>query len=291
MVLEFIVPAVGAGLGLIGQSQSDSANRAAQQKAINQQYKYDKELYEFNWDKTKREYKYRKEEVQNQRDNNEAQLYFQEQSALDQYEYSLAIRAFQYQQQVDLFNKSEEIFGRQTKYNIEAARNAIRDEVMQFTEIHKGLKFEAQAAFVDMLQNAGTAGAKGLVGNSVNKGIGAVMASYGRDQAVMAEELTSARSQMFRNLDRVGSDFEQAMINADANRRLKPKLAPDPIAPRPLPRPNLLDPLKPERPPEPVKGVNTYVGQSPLTYASSALGIGANLYGNIKSLQAPNPLA
>ena len=35
MVLEFIVPAVGAGLGLIGQSQSDSANRAAQQKAIN----------------------------------------------------------------------------------------------------------------------------------------------------------------------------------------------------------------------------------------------------------------
>ncbi len=270
---------VGMGIisGITGASSQNEARRLEQER-INRQYKYDKKLDRYNWRQTKRDYNYRIRDVQNQRENNESNLQYLEETARRNYQYDLQIRDFDYKNQLRQYKESERIYGLQRGANAQAAALARQSEENRFNEIMKGMAFDQQDMLVKMLQEEGQSIARGVAGRSAAKQVAAVMAGYGRNQAILEESLLSATRDSAMAMRQIEQERYQADLNADSRRMLQPLLAPAPMAPLAMPRPNLLDPLRPKRGPRPIKGVNTVQGASGVSIAGNVINAGLSAY-------------
>jgi hypothetical protein len=269
--------AMGAISAVTGSSAQSSA-RAAEQRRIENQYRYDTKNWRFNWRNAKRDYNYRLEETGVARSNQEQNLRYMEQTALRDYQYNLAIRDYDYKNQLRQYNESERIYGLQLGFNNQAAQMAMANEERRFNEIMTGMAFEQQDMLVKMLQEEGEIQARGQSGRSAAKSVGAALASYGRNQAVLAESLLSAQRESSATKRQIGLDKYGADLNAQSRRMLKPLLAPAPMAPLKMPRATILDPLKPKKPPKPIKGTNTMPSTSGLSIASSFISSGLDAY-------------
>jgi hypothetical protein len=108
--------------------------------------------------------------------------------------------------------------------------------------------------FVKMLQEEGQAQALGASGRSAGKVLASAMASYGRNQAIMAESLVSATKENKISNRQISTEKYGADLAANSRRMLQPLKAPSPMAPLSMPRATLLDPRAPVKPPKPIKG-------------------------------------
>lgn len=278
MAWQLAAAAVMGGLSAISGASSQNAARAAEQKRIDAQFKYDKKLDRFNWQQTKRDYRYRKQDVQNQRENNESNLRYLEETARRNYQYDLQIRDFDYKNQLRQYNESERIYGLQRGANAQAAALARQSEENRFNEIMKGMAFEQQDMLVRMLQEEGQSIARGVSGRSAAKQIASVMAGYGRNQAILEESVLSASRDTAMAMRQIEQERYQADLNADSRRMLQPLLGPAPMAPLAMPRPNLMDPMQPKRGPRPIKGVNTVQAASGFSVANNFINAGLSAY-------------
>lgn len=278
MVWQIAAAAVMGGLGALTGANAQNDARRLEQERIDRQHDYNKKVDKFTWKQTKRDYNYRLRDVQNQRDNNESNLRYLEETARRNYQYDLQIREFDYKNQLRQYNESEKIYGLQRGANAQAAALARSSEVNRINEIMKGMAFDQQDMLVKMLQEEGQSVARGVSGRSAAKQVAAVMAGYGRNQAILEESILSANRDSAMAMREIEQERYQADLNADSRRVLKPLLAPAPKAPLAMPRPNLLDPMTPKRGPRPIKGVNTVQGASGLSIASNAINVGLNAY-------------
>ncbi len=268
---------MGGLSGITGASSQNEARRLEQER-INKQYKYDKKLDRFTWNQTKRDYNYRLRDVRNQRKNNEANLQYLEETARRNYQYDLRIRDFDYNNQLRQYKESERIYGLQRGANAQAAALARQSEENRYNEIMKGMAFEQQDMLVKMLQEEGQSIARGVSGRSASKQIASVIAGYGRNQAILEESVLSASRDSAMAMRQIEQERYQADLNADSRRMLQPLKAPAPMAPLALPRPKLLDPLRPRRQPRPIKGTNTVQGASGFSVASNVINAGLGAY-------------
>jgi hypothetical protein len=269
--LTAVVAGAGAIFSGISGASSRSAARAAEQRRIDNQYKYDTQNWKFNWKNLQREYRYRTQETGVARSNQEQNLRYMENTALRDYQYNLAIRDYDYKNQLRQYNESERIYGLQLGFNNMAAQMAMANEERRFNEIMTGMAFEQQDMLVKMLEQEGEIQARGASGRSAAKSIGSALAGYGRNQAILAESLLSAQRESSASRRQIGLDKYGADLNAQSRRMLKPLLAPAPMAPLKMPRATILDPLKPKKPPKPIKGTNTVQGATGLSIMSDVL--------------------
>lgn len=260
-----------------GASQQNSARRAEQQR-INAQYQYDTQLYNFNWDQAQREYGYRLQETQIARQNQRALLNYQFQTAQRDYQYGLAIREFDYANQMRQFKESERIYGLQLGFNNDAAQQAHQAETQRFEEIVTGMAFDQQDMLVKMLQEEGQIQASGVSGRSAGRMLASALAGYGRNQAIVAENLVSATRETARSRKDIETQKYGADLGAHSRRMLQPVKAPAPPAPLAPPMPKILNPLAPVKGPAPMKGVNTMPAASGLSIANNFLNTGLSLY-------------
>jgi hypothetical protein len=274
--------AIGLGIvgGIFGAASSASSQneaRSAQQKAIDAQYKRDKQLYNFNWEQSQREYQYRLLETNIARQNQAQQLGYQYQSAQRDYKYNLAIREFDFANQMRQYNESERIFGLQSQFNNQAAQLAHQAETARMQEIVTGMAFEQQDMLVKMLEQEGQIQARGVSGRSADKLLSSALAGYGRNQAILAESLLSANKDSKRQRLEIENQKYGADLAAHSRRMLKPVKAPTPPAPLKPPMPTFLDPLAPVKPPKPIKGANTVPAASGLSIANSFVTSGLSM--------------
>lgn len=269
-------PVIGAVLGLgasvagsVASNQQTAQQRADNDRALDQQFEQDKKAYEFNWEQTLREYEYTLEGINIRRAEEETVGRLKDQMAIDQYNYNLAIRDFDYLTSLRQFSESEKIYGKQLSFNQIAAQQAAQAEQDKLRESVISTSFENQDMVIELLQQEGVMQARGVSGRSVGKQLQSSMAQFGRNQAVLAESLVSARRQTDRNLERINVEKYGADLAADANRMLMPQKSPDLPVPYMTPRATFQDPLMPQKGPAPVRGVNT-------APRSSFLGVAAN---------------
>lgn len=264
---------IGASLaGAIANNNQMAQTRADYEKQLDQQFDQDKKAYEFNWQQSLREYEYLLEGVNIKRAEEETVGRLKDQMALDQYKYSLAIRDFDYLNSLRQYAESEKIYGKQLSFNQLAAQQAAQSEQDKLRETVMSTAFENQDMMVELLQQEGLMQARGVSGNSVGKQLQSAMAQFGRNQAVLAESLVSAERQTKRNMEKISLDKYGADLAAEANRMLMPTRGPDLPTPYKTPRATFQDPLKPEKGPAPVRGVNTAPRASGLGIAGAALG-------------------
>ena len=272
---------ISGGISAIAGLFGGASERSAQQAALDRQYKYDKKLYRYNWNQAKRDYRYSTRSREIAIANEEAELGWREATAQNDFNHSMAIRDYEYNMQMKAYNKSEQTFKQQLNFNNIAAQVAMESENRFLEEQNIATAFENQDLFVQALEAEGKAAARGQAGRSAGKAIQSVLAQVGRNQAILAESLVSAEKQYNVNLRKIATDKYGADIGAEANRMIRPELAPALPKPIALPRSIFQEPQKPRKPPKPIRGVASGSFGADLAGALGTLGSSA-VYGAIK---------
>lgn len=235
--------------GVLGGASADSAAakaQAAQDKQNLRDWKYD-------WKQSQRNYQYQVKGLKIQKKNDTLLREYQHETAMRDWQYGMAIRQYEYQNAMRQYAKSEEVYAMQLGFNNMAAAVAFESEQRRHTDILIGQAFQQQDLMVESLQEQGAVQASGQQGRSARKLQQSSIAEYGRNLAILAESLESAKKQNRANVKGIHTDWYGANLAAEAARMIKPEIAP--ALPQPLspPVPKYQKPLKPQRPPKPVK--------------------------------------
>ena len=256
MGLDFSKADTWSGIGGAFQGLSSAwqsyASGAASAKNVAEQNRFNRESWEYNWGEMKRDYRHQMEGVEINRQNNALEREWRDQSALDNWKYGMAIRDYEYKMQMRAYQKSEQTFAMQMQFNRMAAQVAKESEDRFLSEQLIDTAFQNQDIMVQALQGEGAAQMQ-QSGKSAGKAVQAVIAQAGRNQAILAESLLSAKKQYHVNVKKIKTDWYGANIQADANRMLKPQIAPALPKPLPMPVPIFQDPREPVKPPKPAK--------------------------------------
>lgn len=262
--------------GLQGQAAAD-----AQNKAIEKQYKYDLKAWQFNKKSNKLSWKHEmKQWEMNQR--NEAQRAAHiDATNLQDWEYALKIQDYEYRAQMKQYEKSQQIYKQQLTYNNMAADAAKEAEYRKLQDATYEIAFQNQDLVIQAMQQEGTAATKGQVGRSADKNVQSVFASLGRNQAILAESLLSAKADTAAAMKKIAADKFGADIAAEAARMLKPERLPAPPKPLPTPQAEFLAPRKPtkwDNGPKPIKGAKADATGAWIGAASNAVSSVAGIF-------------
>jgi hypothetical protein len=269
----------GIGSAILGGLSAASQN-SSQQQQIDNQYLYDQQKYQFDWNTQLRNYDYLRQDTKLQRGNIREAAKYQDATNQRDYAYSLAIRDFDFKNQQRQFNESERIYGLQLGFNNQAQSVAYEAENRRMQEILTGMAFEQQDMLVKMLQEEGQLQAMGTSGRSAGKAIATAMASYGRNQAIMAESLVSANKESKISRRQIDTEKYGADLAAQSRRMLQPLKAPAPFAPLKVPRAQLQMPLAPKKGPKPIKGTNTSGGALGILTSAASAGMSGYSFGS-----------
>lgn len=124
MVLETLIPAAIGTVFSIGQGMQADRNANA---AVQAQYEYDREMYEYNLEERDRLYDYAMTQTEIARNNTLNNINYQEQTAIQDWKFEESMSIRNYNSQVAAFNKSERVFEGQMQYNRAAADIAYQE--------------------------------------------------------------------------------------------------------------------------------------------------------------------
>ena len=261
--------------GLTGQAEADAQNRAidAQFKQNLQSWQYGKKRIKADWRQDTKQWRL------NQK-NEETLASWKDATNLQNWQQELRIQDFEFASQMKQYAKSEQIFKQQLTFNQMAQAAANEAEYRKLEDSMKEIAFQNQDIVIRALQSEGAAAVKGQQGRSAEKGEQAEFAALGRNQAILAESLLSAKADTGAALRKIANDRFGADLAAEANRMLRPDRLPAPPKPLTTPRAEFLKPRKPKKfdfGPRPTKGAMA-------SSAGAWLGAGANFASNFSSL-------
>ena len=265
---------IGSSL-ISGYSNKKSADKQANEanKYRELQYGYDNELYKMGNEKLDADWAFAYETYELQKSNEEKIAAYSDAMNLKRYNYDLKIVKAQNESNKKAFQKSEQLYHSQLGFNNAAANAAHEDALIKQREIKQEIAFKNGDAIVKAIEEKGKLAVTMQSGGSSAKAAQALLASRGRNEAMLAESLYSSKISTIQTLKTIARDKYGADLAAFANKMLEPGIVPDPIAPLPTPVADFQAP----RPlsefdygPAPIKGVKS-VGGSWLSVASSAL--------------------
>jgi hypothetical protein len=260
--------------GISGQSEAD-----AQNEAIERQYKYDMTSWRYGKKSTKADYRHRIKDWRMNIRNDETISAWKDATNLQDWEYNLKIQDSEYSSQMRQYNKSNEIADQQLTFNAMAQKVANEAEYRKLEDSTKEIAFQNQDLIIKAIQSEGAAAVKGQQGRSADKAGQAELASLGRNQAILAESLLSARADTQAAMKKIATDKFGADLAANAARMLKPERLPRPPQPLTTPRTEFLKPRRPKKfdfGPKPIKGAKA-------SSTGAWLGAGANALGAVGS--------
>ena len=271
------IPAILGGIS--GQSEADAANRAQrrQDKQTMLNWRYGKKS-------TKLDYRHNKEQWRMNQRNDETVAAWRDQTNLLDWNYNLKIQDYEYASQMRQYNKSNQIADQQLTFNAMAQKVANEAEFRKLEDSTKEIAFQNQDLIIKAVQSEGAAAVKGQQGRSAEKAGQAELASLGRNQAILAESLLSARADTQAAMRKIATDKFGADLAANASRMLKPERLPTPPKPLRTPRTEFLKPRKPTKydfGPKPIKGAQVSSMGSWMDAIGTTLGAAAGGIGKV----------
>jgi hypothetical protein len=272
--MDFLTLGLGLGSavlgGIGGQSQAD-----AQNEAIENQYEYDKDAWHYGKKTIKADYQHNKKQWRMDIRNDKRVSKWKDKTNLQDWKYNLKIQDYEYSSQMRQYNKSNEIADQQLTFNAMAQKVANEAEYRKLEDSTKEIAFQNQDLIIKAVQAEGAAAVKGQQGRSADKAGQAELASLGRNQAILAESLLSARADTGAAMKKIATDKFGADLAANAARMLKPERLPRPPKPLRTPRTKFLKPRelkKHDFGPKPIKGAKASSTGAWLGAGASALG-------------------
>ena len=276
--MDFVTLGLGLGSAILGgiggQSQAD-----AQNEAIENQYEYDMDSWRYGKKTLKADYKHNVKQWRLNKQNNKTVSKWQDDTNKQDWKYNLKIQDYEYSSQMRQYNKSNEIADQQLTFNAMAQKVANEAEYRKLEDSTKEIAFQNQDLIIKAVQAEGAAAVKGQQGRSADKAGQAELASLGRNQAILAESLLSARADTGAAMRKIATDKFGADLAANAARMLKPERLPRPPKPLTTPKTKFIKPRRPKEfdfGPRPIKGAKA-------SSTGAWLGAGANALGAVGS--------
>jgi hypothetical protein len=260
--------------GLGGQAEAD-----AQNAAINATYKQERQARRYRKRSLMADWRHSTKQWRLNEKNEETLGAFKDATNLQDWQYNLKIQDFEYASQMKQYAKSEKIYGQQLTFNQMAQAAAKEAEYRKLEDAMKEMAFQNQDIVIKALQSEGAAAVKGQQGRSAEKMEQAQFAALGRNQAILAESLLSAKADTGAALRKIANDKFGADLAAEASRMLRPDRLPQPPKPLTTPRAEFLKPRRPKEfdiGPMPIKGAM-------VSSAGAWMGAGANFLSNNSS--------
>lgn len=283
---------LGIGLSVVGgflSSRASSKAASAQNKAIEAQHTYDKELWEMKKEQLNADRDYKIDEIQRAAQQEGQIAAYKDASNLAQYNYSLQIRNKQQQTNEQMFQKSEDIYASQMSMNALQEKSAKEDEMQKLREIHTESRFDQEEAYIDSIEAEGKLRARGVVGRSADKLAQTVAFDTGKRLTMINLSLDNAEAATDSVLSQISRDRTVADLNAYAAKMLDPGELPMPVQPLATPQATFMYPRELQDfdfGPEPVKGAMA-TSQSGTIWGNTLAGIAGqigNYYGNQNKL-------
>ena len=168
------------------------------------------------------DYDFLVEKILSEERNFDTQRAYKDDIAQDTYNRELQIAQIERAVNERAFQKSEQIYGTTLGFNDIERRYSREAAYLQRKETQQAATFENNQAVIDSLKAQGAALARGQAGRSAGKVQQAELASFGRDQAVLAASLLSADDNLQSTLRDINLAYSSANLQADANRMLPP---------------------------------------------------------------------
>lgn len=139
------------------------------------------------------------------------------------------------------FDKQLEIADRQFSFNAEAARRSMESEQVRLNEVFRGAAFQNSAARTQLMRAMGAnVAAGGNRGRSFERAsLVSTLGEFGRQQAIQAESLSSARAQSERNLQGIDRQLRSANNQTFSTIAIPPQLQTGVAAPTPPAAPRM----------------------------------------------------
>ena len=263
-----------------GFQKADAEEEAAraQNEAQERADKYNKQAWEYNKERLKNDFKYLSRETDIKRENAIKNAAFQDNTNRQNWNYDLKIKMAEQRGLDSQFLKSTKLYADQLDLNAASARNATEKEYRRLDEIQTQKSFEFQELQLQTLLKSDAAKSRGRQGKTAAKSEQAIMASRGRNAAILLQSLTDTSRDMTATLREIARDKDGADLAAFAQKMLKPGRLP--VRPRPLktPVPKLLGPRRPtvyDYGPKPVKGYMRPDTSQQIRNSTIASGIGS----------------
>jgi hypothetical protein len=264
--------------GIFGSANSASAQNAA----VDKQYNYDLQSWKYSKDRLRADHRQNVEQWRYNVQNEETLGAFKDATNLQDWNYQLKIQQAEYGQQLKQYAKSEQIYNQQLTFNQLAQSAAVEAEYRKLEDATNELALQNQDIVIKALQTQGKSAVVGQVGRSADKAEQAEFASFGRNQAILAQSLISAQADARGALKKIANDKFGADLAAEANRMLAPDRLPTPPKPLTTPRAQYLKPRKLTKAdfgPKPIKGAKASMTAGILNQASQGLGSIAGFVG------------
>jgi hypothetical protein len=272
------------GLGLVGSVLGGIGGQAeadAQNEAMERQYEYNLQSWRYNKQSTRANYGHEVKQWRINKKNERRRAKHIDATNLQDWQHALKIQDYEYRSQMRQYAKSEQIYGQQLTFNKMAADAAKEAEYRKLQDATNEIAFQNQDIVIKAMATEGGAAAKGQQGRSADKNVQSVFASLGRNQAILAESLLSAKADTAAAMKKIATDKFGADIAAQAARMLEPERLPQPPKPIRTPRAKFLKPRKPQKfdfGPMPVKGAAASSTGAWIGAASNAVSSVAGAY-------------
>ena len=247
-----------AGVSSILGGIGGQADTNAQNRAIEAQYKQNLQAWQYGKQRIKADWRHSNKQWRLNQKNEETLGAYKDTTNLQNWQQELRIQDFEFASQMKQYAKSEQIFKQQLTFNQMAQAAANEAEYRKLEDSMKELAFQNQDIVIRALQSEGAAAVKGQQGRSAEKAEQAEFAALGRNQAILAESLLSAKADTGAALRKIANDRFGADLAAEASRMLQPDRLPAPPKPLTTPRAEFLQPRRPKKydfGPRPTKGV------------------------------------
>ena len=221
---------ISAGASILG-GIFGSRSAAKQNRAAKKAYEEQKKAAKKQADKTN---KYNAKVFAADKENYFNNREYEWETSLKNWQYNQDIQDYQYLQSAKQYLGSIENAEKQLVYNSMAAMDAQESEQASLNEILAEDAFKQEGLLIESLQNQGRASMV-QAGNSRAKSMQSAAAQTGRDRAVMAASLDSARAQSARNM----RDITMQKFQDDQNVMSSLMIRPDrlPSLPKPIQSP------------------------------------------------------
>ena len=273
-----------------GKQQAEAAEKMAelQNKAMEEQYKYDVDAYNAAKQSAidKRAHAVKEIEL---RAKNEGKI-AEYKDAMNQasYNYNMQIRNQQQELNDRMYAKSEDIYNKQLGINAANEKAAKMNERRKLREIETEKRYDQQDVYLETLEAEGAIRARGQSGRSVDKRSSMNALKSSMSLALLDLSLDNATIAAQSAIRDIGRERVIRDVNAYAAKMLDPGELPEPIQPMPTPRAEFLYPPVFEDydfGPAPVKGVKV----SPSAAAQKVWGTTiSSVAGTIGSMFADN---
>lgn len=161
----------------------------------------------------------------------QAQANYSNQVAARDYKYAVAKREGEWNQALSIWNSKKVDYQNDIGANQDAAGRAYSAEQMRFNEMFQQAAFQKQDQLAQLIQSQGSIAAAGRTGKTAARLDQAALAAFGRNNAIMSENLASARNAMMQR----NEDTRLQLMGANNRAWSQVAIAPTPGLAPPVP--------------------------------------------------------